>query len=73
MSNEHNHMTTADGRQGRSFSQGSAGSYLNSWLSGRFSPNTSTNFLGREEEEEEGEEGEAHGDLENDGDEDVSR
>ncbi|KAF3407480.1 Vacuolar amino acid transporter 1 [Talaromyces pinophilus] len=45
MSNSNNHTTAAEGRQARSFSQGSAGSYLNSWLSGRFSPSTSANYL----------------------------
>ncbi|OKL62415.1 hypothetical protein UA08_02656 [Talaromyces atroroseus] len=42
-------MASADGRPSRSFSQGSTGSYLNSWLSGRFSPATSANYLEGEE------------------------
>lgn len=64
MSNGDNYTTSADGRQARSFSQGSAGSYLNSWLSGRFSPSTSTNDL---------ESDDVAGDLEDDDDESHNR
>lgn len=64
MSNSNNHTTSAEGRQARSFSQGSAGSYLNSWLSGRFSPSTSANYL-------EGDD--VAGDLEDDDDEAHNR
>ncbi|EED18441.1 transporter, putative [Talaromyces stipitatus ATCC 10500] len=50
MPNRNNDTNPEDGRQARSFSQGSAGSYLNSWLSGRFSPSTSANYLEGDDE-----------------------
>lgn len=54
-----------DGRQTRSFSQGSAASYFSTWLSNRFSPSASTNDLRGDDD--------VVGDLEYEGDEGHQR